>query len=254
MLFKRDIFGNPIIVKRLMYTFVGLFTYLGLNMRNKMRLSNSRVLAHLPDKNVLIVSNHQTYYRDVMAILHGICSAKWGTNDNLRTPVYLLRPYTRVFYVAAEETMKESGFLPRLFTLAGAITVKRSWRSKGQDVEREVDTRDVDKIDMALSDGWVITFPQGTTKPYAEGRKGTALLIKKNKPIVVPVVINGFRRAFNKQGLKLKKKGVELDVQIKAPLVIDYDAPAEEILEQIMDAIEQSEKFRFQHYRVKAEK
>jgi 1-acyl-sn-glycerol-3-phosphate acyltransferase len=254
MLFKRDIFGNPIIIKRLMYTFVGLFTYLGLNMRNKMLLHNSEVFASLPDKNVLIISNHQTYYRDVMAILHGICSAKWGTMNNLRTPVYLLRPYTRVFYVAAEETMKESGLIPRLFALAGAITVKRSWRSKGQDVEREVDSRDVNKIDLALSDGWVITFPQGTTKPFAEGRKGTALLIKKNKPIVVPVVINGFRRAFNKQGLKLKKKGVELDVQVKEPLQIDYDAPAEDILEQIMDAIEQSEKFRFQHYRRLPEK
>jgi len=253
MFFKRDIFGNPVIIKRLIYMLVVLFSYLGLNMRNRMRLHNSAILAGLPDKNVLIISNHQTYYRDVMAILHSICSAKWGTNDNLKTPVYLLQPYTRVFYVAAEETMKESGLIPRLFTLGGAITVKRSWRSNGHDVERGVDTRDVDKIDLALSDGWVITFPQGTTKPYAEGRKGTALLIKKNKPIVIPVVINGFRRAFNKKGLKLKKKGVDLDVQIKAPLDIDYDAPAEAILEQLMDAIEQSEKFRFQYYRPSAE-
>lgn len=227
---------------------VGLFVYIGLNMRNKMRLRNSRVFAGLPDTNVLIVSNHQTYYRDVMAILHSICSARWGTYDNLRTPIYLLRPYTRVFYVAAEETMKESGLLPRLFTLAGAITVKRSWRANGQEVQREVDNNDINKIDLALSDGWVITFPQGTTKPFAEGRKGTAQLIKKNKPIVVPVVINGFRRAFNKQGLKLKKKGVDLDVHIKPPLEIDYDAPVEEILAQIMDAIEQSERFKFKHY------
>ncbi len=254
MLFKRDIFGNLIIIKRMMYTIVGLFSYLGLNMRNRMRLRNSRILADLPDSNVLIISNHQTYYRDVMAILHSICSAKWGTFDNLKTPVYLLRPFTRVFYVAAEETMKESGLIPRLFTLAGAITVKRSWRAKGLDVDREVDTRDVDKIDMALSDGWVITFPQGTTKPFAEGRKGTALLIKKNRPVVIPVVINGFRRAFNKKGLKLKKKGVDLDVQIKAPLDIDYEAPAEAILAQIMDAIEQSDKYRFQHYLPREEK
>lgn len=227
---------------------VGLFVYIGLNIRNKMRLRNSRVFAGLPDTNVLIVSNHQTYYRDVMAILHSICSARWGTYDNLRTPIYLLRPYTRVFYVAAEETMKESGLLPRLFTLAGAITVKRSWRANGQEVQREVDNNDINKIDLALSDGWVITFPQGTTKPFAEGRKGTAQLIKKNKPIVVPVVINGFRRAFNKQGLKLKKKGVDLDVNIKPPLEIDYDAPVEEILAQIMDAIEQSERFKFKYY------
>jgi hypothetical protein len=40
--------------------------------------------------------------------------------------------------------------------------------------------------------------------------------------------------------LKFKKKGVQLSVTFKAPLQIDYEAPAEKILEQIMEAIEQS--------------
>ena len=53
-------------------------------------------------------------------------------------------------------------------------------------------------------------------------------------------MIQGFWRAFNKKGLKFKKKGVELSVRFKAPLQINYEAPAEEILAQIMDAIEQS--------------
>ncbi len=144
--------------------------------------------------------------------------------------------------------MKESGWLPRLFTLAGAITVRRTWRSNGKDVDREVDTADTQKIDLALSHGWVITFPQGTTRAYAEGRKGTAHIIKKNKPVVVPVVINGFRRAFDKHGLNLKKKGTKLSVTIKPPLNIDYEASAGDIMDQIMDAIEQSERFRFRHY------
>lgn len=73
--------------------------------------------------------------------------------------------------------------------------------------------------------------------------KGTALIIKQNKPIVVPLVISGFSEAFSKDGLKLKKKGVKLHVEIKEPLPIDYDAPTDVIHEKIMDAIEQSEKF-----------
>lgn len=245
---KRDVFGYYVWVKRLMYTVAGLISYIGLNVRNKMQVRGSRVLASLPDHNVLFVSNHQTYYRDVAAILHVICAAKWKIYDGLPHPFYLFAPETRVYYVAAEETMKESGWLPKLFMLAGAITVKRTWRSKGQEVDREVDKADTEKIDMALSSGWVITFPQGTTKPFAEGRKGTAHIIKQNKPVVVPVVINGFRRAFNKQGLKLKKKGTRLSVEIKAPLNINYEASADEILAQIMDGIEQSERFRFRHY------
>ena len=60
---------------------------------------------------------------------------------------------------------------------------------------------------------------------------------------MVPVVISGFWRAFNKTGLKFKKKGVLLSVTFKAPLDINYEAPPEEILALIMDAIEQSKDF-----------
>lgn len=245
---KKDVFGYYVWVKRLLYATIGLFSYIGLNVRNRMKVKGSRVLAHLPDSNVIFVSNHQTYYRDVVAMLHVICAAKWKMYDGLPHPFYLFWPETKVYYVAAEETMKESGWLPRLFTLAGAITVKRTWRSNGKDVDREVDTADTQKIDLALSHGWVITFPQGTTRAYAEGRKGTAHIIKKNKPVVVPVVINGFRRAFDKHGLNLKKKGTRLSVTIKPPLNIDYEASAGDIMDQIMDAIEQSDRYRFKHY------
>lgn len=62
------------------------------------------------------------------------------------------------------------------------------------------------------------------------------------KPIVIPVVINGFWRAFNRKGLKFKR-GTTLSVCFKPPMQIDYDAPVEDILEQVMDAIEQSSKF-----------
>src|SRR5207302_4212265 len=69
--------------------------------------------------------------------------------------------------------------------------------------------------DVCSSDLWVITFPQGTTKPFAPGRRGTAYIIKHCKPIVIPVVIQGFWRAFNKKGLKFKKKGTLLSVTFK---------------------------------------
>ncbi|MDE3142587.1 MAG: 1-acyl-sn-glycerol-3-phosphate acyltransferase, partial [Bacteroidota bacterium] len=95
----------------------------------------------------------------------------------------------------------------------------------------------------ALDKSWVITFPQGTTKPFAPGRKGTAFIIKNNQPIVIPVVINGFWRAFNKKGLKFKKRGSILSIRFKEPLIIDYSQGIDEILEQVMDSIEQSKKF-----------
>jgi 1-acyl-sn-glycerol-3-phosphate acyltransferase len=144
--------------------------------------------------------------------------------------------------VAAEETMKGS-WISRLFALAGALTVKRTWKSEGKEVRKGLDPSDTRKITRALEKNWVITFPQGTTTAFAPGRKGTALIVKQNKPIVIPVVINGFWRAFNKKGLKFKKKGVILSVAFKPALDINYDASTEQILSQIMDAIEQSKKF-----------
>ena len=59
----------------------------------------------------------------------------------------------------------------------------------------------------------------------------------------MPVVISGFWRAFNKKGLKFKKKGSLLSITFKAPLQIDYNDTVENILDQVMNAIEQSKTF-----------
>ncbi len=229
-------------VRKIIYFFVGLFSYPGLALINKLKISGTEHLKGLPKQRVLFVSNHQTYFADVITFLHIFCAVKWGKTNRLGVPYYLLNPFTRVNYVAAEETMRGS-FISRLFLLAGGLTVKRTWRAEGKEVRRGLDPSDTRKITRALEKNWVITFPQGTTKPFAPGRKGTALIIKQIKPIVIPVVINGFWRAFNKRGLKFKKKGSTLSVTFKEPLTIDYDAPADLILAQVMDAIEQSKKY-----------
>ena len=230
------------LVRKIVYFIVGAFSYPGLAIINKLRISGTEHIKKLPRQNVLFISNHQTYFADVITFLHIFCAVKWGKMNRLGVPYYLLNPFTRVNYVAAEETMKGS-WISRLFALAGAITVKRTWRAEGKEVRRGLDPSDTRKTTRALQRNWVITFPQGTTKPFAPGRKGTALIIKQNKPVVVPVVISGFWRAFNKKGLKFKKKGTILSVQFKEPLQIDYEAPADQILSQVMDAIEQSKKY-----------
>jgi 1-acyl-sn-glycerol-3-phosphate acyltransferase len=229
-------------VKGLVYAVVGLFSYPGLNIINKLQITGMENLHKLPKNNVLFVSNHQTYFADVITFLHIFCAVSWRKKHGLGVPYYLLWPFTRVKYVAAEETMKNN-WISKLFTLAGAITVKRTWRTEGNEVRRGLDPGDTRKISRALEKNWVITFPQGTTKPFAPGRKGTAFIIKQTRPVVVPVVINGYWRAFNKKGLKLKKRGTKLSVTFKEPLIIDYDDTSENILAQVMDAIEQSKKF-----------
>lgn len=230
------------LVRKLVYAVVGIATYPGLVLVNKLKVRGTEHIERLPHRNVLFVSNHQTYFADVITFLHIFCAVKWRKRNRLGVPYYLLNPFTSVYYVAAEETMKSS-IISRLFTLAGAITVKRTWRKDGAEVRRGLDPSDTRKIERALGRNWVITFPQGTTKAFAPGRKGTAYIIKHCKPVVVPMVIQGFWRAFDKKGLRFKRKGTLLSVTIKEPLNINYDDTPEAILAQVMDAIEQSKGF-----------
>jgi 1-acyl-sn-glycerol-3-phosphate acyltransferase len=233
------------LIKSLIYFFVGVVSYPGLAIVNKIKIHGTEVLKNLPKRNVLFVSNHQTYFADVITFLHIFCAVKWRKNNKLGLPFYLLNPFTRVYYVAAAETMKSS-LVSRIFTWAGAITVKRTWRKEGQEVRRGLDPGDTRKISKALENNWVITFPQGTTQPFAPGRKGTAFIIKHSRPVVIPVVISGFWRAFNKKGLKFKKKGSLLSVRFKEPLQYSEEDTIDVILEKVMDAIEQSRKYMLQ--------
>ncbi|PKP14724.1 MAG: 1-acyl-sn-glycerol-3-phosphate acyltransferase, partial [Bacteroidetes bacterium HGW-Bacteroidetes-23] len=182
---------------------------------------------------------HQTYFADVVAMFHVFNASLSGRDDNIKNVGYLWNPKLNIYYVAASETMKE-GLLPRILAYAGAITVERTWRAKGQDIKREVNPNDTENIKIALDDGWVITFPQGTTRSFKPVRKGTAHIIKQHKPIVVPIVIDGFRRSFDRKGLRIKKKGILQSMVIKEPLDIDYDNESiDEIVEKIEYAIEQ---------------
>jgi 1-acyl-sn-glycerol-3-phosphate acyltransferase len=103
---------------------------------------------------------------------------------------------------------------------------------------------DISNIGVALDDGWVITFPQGTTTPFKPIRKGTAHIIKKYKPIVIPIVIDGFRRSFDKKGIRIKKRNILQSMEIKKPIQIDYDKESiDSIVEKIEYAIEQHPSF-----------
>ncbi len=236
----RDPFGNFYFFKGILIFLVGWMSWPGFDVVNRLRFKGLQNLKGLPNTGVLFVSNHQTYYADVVAINHGLHKAR-GKKDLRRMgiPFYLFRPVVRTYYVAAKETMTESGLLPKIFAYGGGILVKRTWREKGKEINREVDHSDQHKIAKALSGGWIITFPQGTTKTYAPLRKGTAYIIKENNPIVVPVNVNGFRRAFEKKGLFFKKKGIELSVVFKEPIKFSENDTTDQILARISHEIGQ---------------
>lgn len=232
----RDPFGNVVLIKRILTSIIGAATYRRFNIVNKTKVEGSEYLLSLPKTNVLFVSNHQTYFADVMALYHIFAGAKWGLK-NINSPVYLLMPRVKSYYIAAEETMKDSGLLPKIFSYAGAVTVRRAWRNKGEDIKGNSDIQAPAKIKKALNYGWVITFPQGTTTIGAPIRKGAASLIKALNPIVVPVKLDGFREAFDKKGLRYRKKGVQLSVKFGKPRQFDKEVSVAEIHQFLEDQI-----------------
>ncbi|WP_291117556.1 lysophospholipid acyltransferase family protein [Flavobacterium sp. UBA6135] len=238
-LFKRNPFGHLLFLKKWLIRVFGVMTHQRYRGFNELHIEGSEIIKELPETNVLFISNHQTYFADVVAMFHVFNASLSGRQDSIKNVGYLWQPKLNIYYVAASETMKE-GLLPRILAYAGAITVERTWRAKGKDVQREVNPNDTENIKLALEDGWVITFPQGTTRSFKPVRKGTAHIIKQHKPIVVPIVIDGFRRSFDRKGLRIKKKGILQSMVIKEPLQIDYDNESvEEIVEKIEFAIEQ---------------
>ncbi|NVK26884.1 MAG: 1-acyl-sn-glycerol-3-phosphate acyltransferase [Flavobacteriia bacterium] len=240
--FSQDIFGNNLLIKRVIIFLFGSITWYRFNIANKTVVEGTKNLADLPSNKVLFVSNHQTYFADVSAMYQTFNHVKWKKYDRIDSIWTLLSPKLNVYFIAAKETMS-AGILPRLMAYAGSVSIKRSWREAGKNVDRGVDPNDIEKIRTAINSGWVITFPQGTTRPFVKGRRGTAHLIKEIEPIVIPVVVDGFRRAFDRKGLLMKKKGTTLNLRFKEPLDIDYTADAQSIMKQIMDAIEQSDEF-----------
>ena len=242
-LLEKNPFGHYLIIKKMLIRYLGYLTHRRYRGFNELKIEGSKVLNELPDSNVLFVSNHQTYFADVVAMLHVFNASLHGRNDTIKNVGYLWNPKLNIYYVAAKETMK-SGLLPKILSYAGSIPIERTWREGGQDIKRDVNMSDINNISLALKDGWVITFPQGTTTPFKPLRKGTAHLIKQFKPLVVPIVIDGFRRSFDKKGILIKKKGVIQSMLIKNPLKINYDKEStDKIIEKIEFAIEQHPSF-----------
>ena len=240
---KRNPFGHILFFKKWLIRLLGALSHIRFRGFNELKIDGSEIIRNLPDNNVLFISNHQTYFADVVAMFHVFNASLNGRVDTIKNIGYLWKPKLNIYYIAAKETMN-AGILPKILAYAGSVSIERTWRSKGEDIKRGVKFSDISNIGKALNDGWVITFPQGTTTPFKPIRKGTAHLIKQYKPIVIPIVIDGFRRSFDKKGIRVKKKNTLMSMTIKKPLKIDYQKDStEDIIKKIEFSIEQHSSF-----------
>ena len=169
-------------------------------------------------------------------MLHVFNSSVKGRIDSLNKPKYLISPKTNLYYIASLETMKKS-IITKLLTYAGAVLVQRSWRDSGESVSRDIRSEDPDKIKLALKDGWVITFPRGTTDNSKPIRKGTAHIIKNNDPLIVPVNLIGFKDVFQRNGLKVINRKNFFSIEIMKPLQIDMTKKSIEEITTVLEKL-----------------
>jgi len=243
LFFKKNPFGHILFLKKWLIRLLGAYTHQRYRGFNELKIEGSDIIRNLNETNVLFVSNHQTYFADVIAMFHVFNASLNGRVNTIKNIGYIWRPKLNIYFIDAKETMN-SGLIPKILAYAGSVSIERTWRSEGKNIKRKVRFSDISNIGKALDDGWVITFPQGTTTPFKPLRKGTAFLIKQFKPVVVPIVIDGFRRSFDKRGLRIKKKNVIQKMKIKKPIRIDYENDTtDEIINKIAFSIEQHSSF-----------
>ena len=108
---------------------MGYLTHRRYRGFNQLQIEGSDVIRNLPNNNVLFVSNHQTYFADVVAMFHVFNASLSGRVDTIKNVGYLWNPKLNIYFVAARETMR-SGILPRVLAYAGSVSIDRTWREK----------------------------------------------------------------------------------------------------------------------------
>jgi 1-acyl-sn-glycerol-3-phosphate acyltransferase len=130
-LLKRNPFGHFLFVKKWLIRIFGLLSHRRYRGYNELSIEGSDIIKNLPDTNVLFVSNHQTYFADVTAMFHVFNASLSGRVDSIKNVGYIWQPKLNIYYIAAKETMNAS-LIYRIMAYAGAVSVERTWRAKGE--------------------------------------------------------------------------------------------------------------------------
>ena len=88
-LFKRNPFGHILFIKKWLIRIFGVLTHRRYRGFNELHIEGSEIIKSLPDKNVLFISNHQTYFADVSFFFHAIYAAISGRPNTIKYPGFL---------------------------------------------------------------------------------------------------------------------------------------------------------------------
>ena len=109
-LFKRNTFGHILFVKKWIIRIFGAVSHGRYRRFNNLHIEGSEILRNLPERKVLFISNHQTYFADVAAMFHVFNASLSGREDSIKNIGYIWNPKLNIYFVAAGLTVTVSPF------------------------------------------------------------------------------------------------------------------------------------------------
>ena len=103
--FKRNPFGHILFLKKWLIRILGAYSHRRYRGFNELKIEGSEIIRNLNDSNVLFISNHQTYFADVVAMFHVFNASLKGRVDSIKNIGYLWNPKLNIYFIAAKETM-----------------------------------------------------------------------------------------------------------------------------------------------------
>jgi len=154
------------------------YTYPGFAITLTDSITGTEHFKNLPKRNVLFVSNHQTYFADVSCSSYFLCSKMEKRKQTWYSLLFIESFYPRVLGCGCWNNEKQ--LHKQNIQVGRGYTVKRTWRSAGKKWDARLIPGTPGKIARALENNWVITFPARHNEPFAPGRKGYSIYyIKK---------------------------------------------------------------------------
>ena len=96
--FKRNPFGHILLIKKWIIRIIGAYSHRRYRGFNELKIEGSEIIRDLDDNNVLFISNHQTYFADVVAMFHVFNASLKGRVDSIKNIGYLWNPKLNIYF------------------------------------------------------------------------------------------------------------------------------------------------------------
>lgn len=208
----------------------------GVYKKGNLEVENKSLFDALPEENVLIIMNHTTYYMEAVAILLHL----WKEAGNINDVKHKFNPVVEFNSLKKKGANPWREFVNGVARGMGMIYVRRENDKKIHGDGRKMYNENAfQEIFDTLDKGWVIFFPQGTTKKTAPLKPGILKIIKEKNPHLLLIKTSNFRECFGKKGVFPKKSfNGKLGLDVKKIIENPREREPYVLLEEIANTLD----------------